>query len=408
MDKSSRGFIYDNMLAMSAYWACSGTIIAGLTSYFDIPVALASIMTGLTSTLPLLQLAGGFGYSHTANRHRFVLVYNTLWRLVMPFAFFAVLMPKSIGSAVMMISVVLEIGIYQYACPSQTDWMVSHVEGKVNNNYYSIREMCFMFVYTVIFAAVSMAIDTATRKDNVQAGYVIVGVIVIVLLVLSLVVLFRLPPPLNAVKTEKTKISFKEPLLNKPFRRVMFTNMIFSFSGMMVGSYAAMYQIRIMKLDFFYVMIFTTVANIARAVITPLMAKLAARISWKWVTAISMCIAALNGLTWFFVTADNIRILFPIVSLLVAIPNAGMGVGLLKMQVENSPSDNRSMYFSVNSTMNGAAAFVGSMLCSVLIGVIEALSPINGQANLKYIFIIGTVITFIAAFAATKIKSEVK
>ena len=43
---------------------------------------------------------------------------------------------------------VLAIGIYQLACPSQTDWLVSSVEGRVRGDYYSVREMFFMLTYT--------------------------------------------------------------------------------------------------------------------------------------------------------------------------------------------------------------------------------------------------------------------
>lgn len=52
-----------------------------------------------------------------------------------------------------------------------------------------------------------------------------------------------------------------------------------------------------------------------------------------------------------------------------------MGVGFLKMQVATSPSATRSMYFSDNSLFNGASALLGSVLCSALIGVLEAYPP---------------------------------
>lgn len=41
----------------------------------------------------------------------------------------------------MVVCYVLAIGIYQFACPSQTDWLVSSVEGRVRGDYYSVREM---------------------------------------------------------------------------------------------------------------------------------------------------------------------------------------------------------------------------------------------------------------------------
>lgn len=65
MEKTPRDFIFDNLLSMSAYWACTGAIIASLTAYYGFSLALSNVVTGLSGTLPILQLAGGLAYERT-------------------------------------------------------------------------------------------------------------------------------------------------------------------------------------------------------------------------------------------------------------------------------------------------------------------------------------------------------
>ena len=67
MEKTPRDFIFDNLLSMSAYWACTGAIIASLTAYYGFSLALSNVVTGLSGTLPILQLAGGLAYERTAH-----------------------------------------------------------------------------------------------------------------------------------------------------------------------------------------------------------------------------------------------------------------------------------------------------------------------------------------------------
>ena len=249
MEKTPRDFIFDNLLSMSAYWACTGAIIASLTAYYGFSLALSNVVTGLSGTLPILQLAGGLAYERTTRPLRFLRLCNGAWRVLLPLVFFSVLLPRTAGAPLMVVCYVLAIGIYQFACPSQTDWLVSSVEGRVRGDYYSVREMFFMLTYTGVFCAVSLIIDRAARHGAQQTGFLAVGVLETMLLAASLTVLLRLPAPERPEKEEPAPAAaaLLEPLRNRRFRRVMLTNMVWSLSGMFIGGFAAVYQIHRME-----------------------------------------------------------------------------------------------------------------------------------------------------------------
>ena len=103
MEKTPRDFSFDNLLSMSAYWACTGAIIASLTAYYGFSLALSNVVTGLSGTLPILQLAGGLAYERTTRPLRFLRLCNGTWRVLLPLVFFSVLLPRTAGAPLMVV-----------------------------------------------------------------------------------------------------------------------------------------------------------------------------------------------------------------------------------------------------------------------------------------------------------------
>lgn len=79
-------------------------------------------------------------------------------------------------------------------------------------------------------------------------------------------------------------------------------------------------------------------------------------------------------------------VLFPITSVLGAVPWAALGIGLFKYQIAYTHEDTRSVYFSVNSTLSGIAAAVAGVASSALVGLLETLSE---NPPFWVIFVIG-------------------
>ncbi|MEG1639406.1 MAG: hypothetical protein RR284_00615, partial [Ruthenibacterium sp.] len=124
--------------------------------------------------------------------------------------------------------------------------------------------------------------------------------------------------------------------------------------------------------------------------------------------ALCLVILACVALGWMNVTPENIWLLFPILSVLGTLPFSGMGVGFLEMQVDTAPASARSLYFSVTATMNGLAAFGGSMVCSALIEAIVQLAPATSDSSLRIIFCVGLVGALLSAVLALRIRSDVQ
>lgn len=402
-EKVSRAFILDAMLAMSAYWACSGTVVASLSAYHELPLALSNFAAGLSSTLLLLQPLGSLAYAKAKNPFRFLRLTNGGWRVFLPLAFFSVALPRALGAPLMLAAYALAVGIYHFACPAQTEWMVDCTQGG-RGDFYSSRETCFMLAFTAIYCVVGLRLDRAAREGTQRAGFLAVGALEAVLLAASLAVLLRLPAPArqSGRQVAPAAPSLLAPLRNVPFRKVTLASMLWNFSSMFIGGFGAVYQISVLQVSFFQIMLWSTVGNLLRALCTPLAARLARRIGWHAVTALTIVMMAGTAPLWMLATPENAVFLFPLLSILGALPYAGMGVGFLELQVATSPAEGRSMFFSVYSLLGGAAALCGSLGCSVLVGVLESRAP----GALRWVFSVGMAVAACAAWVVARIRVE--
>ena len=71
MSKRLQCFLWEYVLSMSAYWVCTGYIIAKLTDYFGLPLGVSNLLTSLSSTFLILQPVGGVLYARIRSRRRY-------------------------------------------------------------------------------------------------------------------------------------------------------------------------------------------------------------------------------------------------------------------------------------------------------------------------------------------------
>ncbi len=395
MNKIPKLFTLDNAFSMGAYWVCGGVVIASMTSYFNIPVSIANMLAGMTSTLALLQLPGGLIFSRARKKNVLIRALNVIWRILLPLVFFSVLLPQNLGALAFIITLPLMIGVFQLSAPAQTAWMVDAVQGKTKTSYYSVREMVFMLYHTVLLCAVYVIIESSRQSEEQKQGFIIIGIIVSVSIIASLIIFVFLPnvkqaPENQFQKKEKTGAvkSFLLPFKNKAFFRVMQVNIMWSFASMFVGTFAAVYQVRTLNLPFSLILVWVTVANISRALFTPIVQKISQAYSWQRVCQLMMIIYIMGAFAWLFTTKENMLILYPLAAIFTQIPFAGLGIGFLQLQVDSMHTkSDRTVHFSLLAMLNGVASLSGSAISSVLIDVLS--NTPNG--DLRPIFAIGII-----------------
>jgi hypothetical protein len=400
MDRTAKNFLADAMLAQSAYWVCAGTAIAALMGYFNVSLGITNLVVGLTSTLPMLQLVGGWLYSRSSNQNRTVRVLCLLWRLLLPLVFFSVLLGQGPGLVVAIGAFTAVQVFYQFSCPAQNDWMVNLLKGKISGEYYSVRETFFMLLLTLSGAVVNLALEFGQRGKDMRPAFVVCGVWITVLVLASLFPLFRLAPPVSTPAAE-SKVQWHDVWADKVFQSVLRMNTVWNFFATFIGGFASTYQVRVLDLSFLQIMIWSACANLLRALLTTPMARLAKRISWRNTVILGFLLQFLCAVLWACTTPKNSLFLFPVASLIGGSAYSALSVGIFHLQLDAMPLHDQSLYFSANSTCSGIAALLGTFCCS---GAITFLSARG--IPLFWLFLVGAVGALLAVGLARILRSR--
>lgn len=371
MSHRLRLFILEYNFSMSAYWICTGFLIAKLTQYYNLPLGLSNLLTGLSSTFLVLQPVGGLFYARLNHKHRFLVGMNVLWRVSICLVFFTVLLPMSSGAAIFCILLFVMQGIQQLSAPAYENWQVELAEAEHCTSYYTARETLFMLIYTVANAAVQITISVSERMGNLQAGFFLAGIAEAVLLLISLAILPLLSAPVAGRSQGGSLTTLLQVLKNKDHTKVIMANASWCFANVFVGGLFGVYAVRVLNIDFITLMIWGTAGNILRGAFAPVFSRIVSRIGWKTCLSNIFVLYALLALLLFFSGPQNGFWIAPIYLVLSTLPMSGISVGTLQLRVATSDAEMRSVYFSAYSLISGVASLVGTSICSALIEVLD-------------------------------------
>lgn len=371
MSHRLRLFILEYNFSMSAYWICTGFLIAKLTQYYNLPLGLSNLLTGLSSTFLVLQPVGGLIYARLNHKHRFLVGMNVLWRVSICLVFFTVLLPMSSGAAIFCILLFVMQGIQQLSAPAYENWQVELAEAEHCTSYYTARETLFMLIYTVANAAVQITISVSERMGNLQVGFFLAGIAEAVLLLISLAILPLLSAPVAGRSQGGSLTTLLQVLKNKDHTKVIMANASWCFANVFVGGLFGVYAVRVLNIDFITLMIWGTAGNILRGAFAPVFSRIASRIGWKTCLSNIFVLYALLALLLFFSGPQNGFWIAPIYLVLSTLPMSGISVGTLQLRVATSDAEMRSVYFSAYSLISGVASLVGTSICSALIEVLD-------------------------------------
>lgn len=367
-------FIADYAFSQLASSLAAGTIIPKLTAYYDMPLALSNLIVGIPAALGFVEIFGGYYYNRTGNQMGFIKACALIWRLILPMIFFSVLLPPALGM-VCMVGSFFVLWLFQHlGGPAYNAWMISSTKGLIKPNYYSMRDLVFIPLNTVMVLLSGLLIDFTEKSGNIALGIQLFGWSVLFFSLLSLpYILKKLPPPPQREVKEVPSLMkcILMPLKDKPYMRVLLFHVSWTFFSALWGNFAGIYQIRVLDLNYLFVTVCITAAGVLRIVFIPLFSKFADRFSWKTATLVSYAIMGVHCISWIFTTKENSAFMFPITTILGTIPWAALGIGMFKFQIAYTHDDTRSVYFSVSSTLCGIVAALSSVVCSGIVGILE-------------------------------------
>ena len=383
----SRYFTRDYQFSQTVY-STNNDLMAMLTAFFGFSVAASNALVSVGNALVLLQLAGGMAYVRVANRKRFLRLSSGMWRLFMPCIYFCALLPGSMNAYAMAAVYLLVVGSYQFGSSVYSEWVTGTLEKVIDDNYYLRRDAVWLATYTAVSFGAGILLDNMKAKGMLSQGIVLCGIFFSLLLVISMYYLFRSPvetEQMNRKTAVKVTGVLREAFSNHRFCEVLVISGIFTFSSGFIIGFASIYRIQVLGVGLTRIAFWSTLGYIFRVLSVPLVAKVSERFGWKKVTGCTFFIVALIAVSWMGLNEKNMWFLFPVLSVLLVLPHSVFNVGLLKMKIDTTPAENRSIYFSVEALINGVASVIGGMASTALIGCLEGF----GQGMLRYVFLVG-------------------
>lgn len=93
------------------------------------------------------------------------------------------------------------------------------------------------------------------------------------------------------------------------------------------------------------------------------------------------------GPLWALTNAENALYTYPIMILLTSVTGSGVRIGQLRLQIAASTQGgSRSHFLSLQSMLSGAATFLGGLLCSAIVHLVE--SGVLPHAEYRFIFLL--------------------
>lgn len=386
-NKEISRFLLEHILSSTAYWICAGYVLTKLTEYVGLPLAVAGVVTQLPSTLLALQLLGGIWFGRARHRRRSLLASNLVWRVSLGLIFFTVLLPGRAAAFAMVLLFLLAQVAYQVCFPAQTAWQIEAVEKQADNRFYTLRESGFMAVYSVCLLAVQFWIACGNNEEEWKRSFVWAGILTAGLLASATWFLFRLPSPAEG-GSDLSWRQLMEPFRSRTYRNYICINTAWGLYNVFVSSFAVLYAVRILHVDFFSIMLWSTVGNFMRAAGANLTAWMAKHLGWKATLSFFVWLGIAIAMGWWWAKPEKLFLLFPVLTVLAPVPIGAMVLGMFQLQAKCAPAPARSVYFSVNSAVAGTVCFAGTLVCSALI---EMLGKGNGWFQLKDIFLVGAI-----------------
>ena len=389
MSHRLRLFIFEYDFSMSAYWICTGFLIAKLTQYYDLPLGLSNLLTGLSSTFLVLQPVGGLFYARLKHKHRFLVSMSFLWRISICLVFFTVLLPMPSGTLLFCLLLPAMQCIQQLSSPAYEDWHVQMAEAEHCSRYYTARETLFMLIYTAANAVIQITISISERMGNLRTGFILAGLAEALLLVVSLCLLPFLSAPVSFRAQNSSFSTLLQVLKNKQHTQVILANASWCFANVFIGGLFSLYAVRMLNISFITLMIWGTAGNILRGVFTPVFSRIAAKTGWRTCLSNIFILYALLALLLFFSGLENGFWVAPVYLMLGTLPACVSSVGTLQLRVAASTTEMRSVYFSAYSLISGAASLLGTTISSTLI---EVLDRTPSAPPIQSLFLLGLVL----------------
>lgn len=389
-------FVADGCLANAISILTSGAILSGYAYYLGASEEAISLIAMLPTLLNVVQIFSSVLLENKTRKKKILVICLFIHRSLLGGMFFLPLCPISSGMKVLLLALFYGISYFFGAFTGAAcgDWILKLVPKQKVGSYLGLKDSLSLAALTITSLAAGKMLDHYKSIHAELAGFVLVGILLLLLAVWDFMCLVKIEEPLGEVK--KRNYTIKEtlllPLRDKEFKKVMFFYGFWNVAINVANPLFSIYMVGYLHLDYFYIMLVSMLGSIARVGAAVLWGKMADRISWIWVCRSSIGLLSVTVLLWAVTGEWNYTWLLPVIQICSGIAWGGIAIATFNIQFAYAPADKKILYVSTNTALASVAGFAATMIGVALVAVIpDATFFGRTMSSMQTVFLLSAV-----------------
>jgi hypothetical protein len=386
--RSRRFFIAEGCCANGIVTLTTGAFLSGYANSLGATDSINGIIGSLPLLLCLLQMFSAVLLESMRRKKAILTAFSLIHRLLLASVFFVPLIIENPAFRLLALIVIYGTAHFfgAFIGTGIGNWILQLVPSSIRGKYLGKKDSFAFGMSTAISLIMGRIMDLFRSADKEQQGFLVVGCVVFALACMDFWCLSSIKEPESVPHVQKLKDSILSPLLDKEYRKVMFSYMFWNVALQVAGPFFSVYMVTGLKLDYTYITFLGLISSTLRIIASWLWGKLADATSWLFVTRASMGLLGLIHAGWLFMTPETCYILQPPMQALSGIAWGGIAISVFHLQYHYAPTDKRVPYVSANSSYAGLSGFLATLLGAFLLKVLPSIHvfgfPMGGMQML--------------------------
>ncbi len=370
------------------------------------------LLSGIAMWMIVMQFLGG----HITNRIRrrkpiFLWVVISARLLLISVPLMPILFPDmDAGLTVFLIIIVIAIssGMQNMTAPVWMSWMADLIPKKVLNTYWGARQGWLQWAWGLSFAGVFLFIKFANRTGmDLNMLFLVLSVVGVAAGVIDILLFIWVREPENTTAPHRGILeTLIAPLKEKEFRSYLIYACLWQAAAMFAAVFIQLYFLKELKIPKENVTLIWCAPALGIALTSKKWGKLADRYGQKAVLTFCISLKPLLLISLFFVTAENVLWVAPLMFFVDSFWNAGMMVAGNGYVLKTSPQENRAMFIAAVTAIAGICGGIGAMAGGAFLEVYKGFSlELFGRSwnNYHLLFAVDIPLRILCIFMAFRI-----
>ncbi|MEG2436253.1 MAG: MFS transporter [Ruthenibacterium sp.] len=397
LKKSRQVLIAEGAVASIITSLATGNFLAGYLSYLGASVSFCALVGTLPQFGCVLQLASPFLFERMQYRK------TAIWILCAFFRFslgLSIMAPVLFHGKTGQLSFVFVLYFFAFAAagfvtPGLQQLMLDLSPYENRGSFFARKDIVAACINSVVVLLMGKQLDYFLSVGTPYTGYVIVGIVSLLLACLDAVILGAIkeqPAPFVA-KVHWTDLLM--PLQDKQYQPILIFLVCGGLAGGLATSFLSVYLLRGLHLSHTFI----TTTGVASAIIgmlgTWVWGKLADRTTWNVIVKQTAFINISCTLGWAFVTPEIAPVLAPVLLAVTAGCGGASAVAGLNLQYASSPPSGKTTYLGVTSALASMASCLSVTAGTVLQPLLE---PWLGARSIPALFFVSALLCYLNLF----------